>query len=249
VHRLVQVLSDVPNWQALADALLGTVADTTNAARVLLFTGDAESLGVRAVCEAGLVTLVDSGSADIRYDGPSVREAARTGRPVLVTGELGAVAGRERRQRPEHAGSVTLTVPVRMRGSTIGAIYAEHHEPVRAFGPGQQDALVAMCAQAAAPMWNLEMEGRLRLADDHRHSLMDAQSRFIPAELLRILDLDDISRVRQGHRVERRMTVLLSDIRGAHRAPACRTVSQVPRFARSRWPAVHRGSVLSPAPR
>jgi class 3 adenylate cyclase len=43
---------------------------------------------------------------------------------------------------------------------------------------------------------------------------MDVQSRFVPNELLRILDIDDLRRVRSGYRVERVMTVLISDIRG-----------------------------------
>ena len=36
----------------------------------------------------------------------------------------------------------------------------------------------------------------------------------MPNELLRILDIDDLRRVRSGYRVERRMTVLICDIRG-----------------------------------
>ena len=63
-------------------------------------------------------------------------------------------------------------------------------------------------------MWNFELEARLRAADEHRQSLMDVQSRFVPNELLRILDIDDLRRVRSGYRVERQMTVLISDIRG-----------------------------------
>jgi class 3 adenylate cyclase len=43
---------------------------------------------------------------------------------------------------------------------------------------------------------------------------VDVQSRFVPNELLRILDIDDLRRVRSGYRVEREMTVLISDIRG-----------------------------------
>jgi class 3 adenylate cyclase len=43
---------------------------------------------------------------------------------------------------------------------------------------------------------------------------MDVQSRFVPNELLRILDIDDLRRVRAGYQVEREMTVLISDIRG-----------------------------------
>lgn len=209
-HRLMQALSEASTWQALAEALLGTVADTTDVARVLLFTGDGEDLEVRARWEGSAVTVAEPGWTDVDYDHRLLGEAARTGRPVLASG-VGSDGGPD---RPQTAGSGTLVVPVLMRGETIGAVYAEHADPMRTFGVGQQDALVAMCAQAAAPLRNLEIEDRLRQADEHRHSLMTAQSRFIPAELLRILDLDDISRVRQGHRVERRMTVLVSDIRG-----------------------------------
>jgi predicted ATPase/class 3 adenylate cyclase len=209
-HRLIQALADAATWQAFAEALLGTVADTTGVARVLLFTGDAPNLQIRARWEDAVVTLADAGLTGPDHDPRLLDEAASTGRPVLAS-DNDPDADRASRERP---GADTLVVPVLMRGETIGAVYAEHREPTRSFGLGQQDALVAMCAQAAAPLRNLEMEGRLARADEHRHSLMSAQSRFIPAELLRILDLDDISRVRQGHRVERRMTVLMSDIRG-----------------------------------
>ncbi len=77
-----------------------------------------------------------------------------------------------------------------------------------------QEAVAYLCVQAAAPLWNFELEARLRAADEHRQSLMDVQSRFVPNELLRILDIDDLRRVHSGYRVEREMTVLISDIRG-----------------------------------
>jgi class 3 adenylate cyclase len=87
-------------------------------------------------------------------------------------------------------------------------------EPGRSFAPGDEEAVAFLCAQAAAPLWNFELESRLRAADEHRQSLMDVQSRFVPNELLRILDIDDLRRVRSGYRVGRQMTVLISDIRG-----------------------------------
>ena len=93
-------------------------------------------------------------------------------------------------------------------------IYAEHHEPGRRFTPNHEEAVAFLCAQAAAPLWNFQLEARLRAADEYRQSLIDVQSRFVPNELLRILDIDDLRRVRSGYRVERRMTVLISDIRG-----------------------------------
>jgi class 3 adenylate cyclase len=107
-----------------------------------------------------------------------------------------------------------LVVPIRVQDRAIGVIYAEQDQPGRRFGADHEEAVAFLCAQAAAPLWNFQLEAQLRAADEHRQSLMDVQSRFVPNELLRILDIDDLSRVRNGYRVEREMTVLISDIRG-----------------------------------
>ena len=111
-------------------------------------------------------------------------------------------------------GAVTLVVPVRLRGRTVGALHIDCDRRTLPLRAVHEEALVALCAQAAAPLWNFELEARLHNAAEDRQSLVEAQSRFIPAELLRILDVDDIGRVRRGLRVEREMTVLISDIRG-----------------------------------
>jgi class 3 adenylate cyclase len=206
MHRLIQLLAAASTSNGLAEVLLRTTADLTRATRVLLLVGDGGRFAARAVHEAGVTTMVDGMSGDVGYDRSIVDRLTRSGRPVLVT----AAAD------PAQAAGVSMTfaVPVRVRGATIGAVYAEHREPVRTLAAGHEDALVALCAQAAAPLWNFELEARLHEADEHRHSLVEAQSRFIPSELLRILDIDDIRRVRRGHRVERQLTVLISDIRG-----------------------------------
>ncbi len=85
--------------------------------------------------------------------------------------------------------------------------------PQEFFSTVDEQAVAFLCVQAAAPLWNFQLEARLRAADEYRQSLIDVQSRFVPNELLRILDIDDLRRVRSGYRVEREMTVLISDIR------------------------------------
>jgi predicted ATPase/class 3 adenylate cyclase len=202
VHQVVRALSTAQSLGGLAEILLGTVVETTGAARVLLLTCATEQLTVRAVSERGDTTMVDGPWTEVGYDRSIVRRAVDIGRPLVVAAQRqAAIAAR-------------LAVPILVQDKTIGVIYAEHHDPDRCFATGDEEAVALLCAQAAAPLWNFELEARLRAADEHRRSLMDVQSRFVPNELLRILDIDDLRRVRSGYRVERQMTVLISDIRG-----------------------------------
>jgi class 3 adenylate cyclase len=93
-------------------------------------------------------------------------------------------------------------------------VYVEYGEAAQTVGSVHEEALVALCAQAAAPLWSVELEERLLEADEHQQSLMEVHARPVPTELLRILDVDDVPRIRRGERVEREMTVLLAEIRG-----------------------------------
>ena len=199
-HQLLRALSGAPTPDGLANIILGSVADTTGAGRVLLLTGEADNLSVRAINDHGHISIVDGPWTEVSYDRDIVRRVMDGGSPVIVA------AG--------HQAPSVLAAPIRVHDSTIGVIYAEQDESGRNFGADHEQAVAFLCAQAAAPLWNFQLEARLRAADEHRQSLMDAQSRFVPNELLRILDIDDLRRVRNGYRVEREMTVLISDIRG-----------------------------------
>ncbi len=211
-HQVMRALPTARTPDALAKLLLGTVANTTEADRVLLFTGEADELALRAVWQHGQTTMIDGPWTEVSHDHSSVLRAASTGRPLIVAAGEVHLDDRSIGQQQSHP--ATLAIPVRVQDRTIGVIYAEHHEPGRNFTAADSETVGFFCAQAAAPLWNFELEARLRVADEHRRSLMDVQSRFVPNELLRILDIDDLRRVRSGHRVERDMTVLISDIRG-----------------------------------
>jgi predicted ATPase/class 3 adenylate cyclase len=214
IHRLSQALPAARTLEGLAEVLLGAVADTTGAARVLLLTGDGSNLEVRAVRESGVTTTADQTSTNLAHDRSIVLAAARSGRPRVVKADTCRDEHPVGRPNRGAAIALTLAVPMCIRDKTVGVVYAERHEPAAAFGAGHEEALVALCAQAAAPLWNFELEGRLQESEEHRQSLVDVQSRFISSELLRILDVDDIRRVQRGFQVERLMTVLISDIRG-----------------------------------
>jgi predicted ATPase/class 3 adenylate cyclase len=204
-HQLLRALSGARTPDGLANIILGSVADSTGASRVLFLTGESENQSVRAVHEHGGITIVDGPWTEASYDQDIVRQVVDSGSPLSVAADSVA--------HPTAAPS-RLAVPIRLQDKIIGVIYAEQGEPGRHFNADHEEAVAFLCAQAAAPLWNFQLEARLRAADEHRQSLMDVQSRFVPNELLRILDIDDLRRVRSGYRVEREMTVLISDIRG-----------------------------------
>ena len=185
----------------MAKIVLGSVADTTGANRVLGLTGEGEQLTVRAVYESGKTTTVDGPWTEVPYDREIVRRVVDSGTPLIVAADSVGVGNALSRQGPQNASiPSTLAVPVRVQDKTIGVIYAEHHEPGKRFTPDHEEAVAFLCAQAAAPLWNFQLEARLRAADEYRQSLIDVQSRFVPNELLRILDIDDLRRVRSGYR-------------------------------------------------
>ncbi|WP_459980717.1 adenylate/guanylate cyclase domain-containing protein, partial [Mycobacterium avium] len=200
-HQLVHALSGARTPDALANIILGSVADTTGAGRVLFITGEADNQSVRAIHDHGEVLIVEGPWTEVPYRRDVVRRVIDGGAPVIVAADRAA------------ATNSVLAAPIALHDRTLGVIYAEQGEPGRNFGADHEEAIAFLCAQAAAPLWSFQLEARLRAADEYRQSLIDVQSRFVPNELLRILDIDDLRRVRNGHRVEREMTVLISDIR------------------------------------
>ncbi|HWS93294.1 MAG TPA: AAA family ATPase, partial [Mycobacterium sp.] len=216
-HQLLRALSGARTPDALANIIMGSVADTTGAGRVLFLTDEAENPTVRAVNDHGDISIVDGPWTEVSYDRDIVRRVMDGGSAAIVAANSvhpgGRSPGRREHQAAQGSGPSILVVPIRLQDRTLGVIYAEQGEPGRHFGPDHEEAVAFLCAQAAAPLWNFQLEARLRAADEHRQSLIDVQSRFVPNELLRILDIDDLRRVRSGYRVEREMTVLISDIR------------------------------------
>jgi predicted ATPase/class 3 adenylate cyclase len=210
-HHLARALSAARSADSLADIVLRTVADTTGAHRVLLLTGEPEHLSVRTVLDGGEITTVDGPWTEVAYDRTLVRRVVDCGTPLIVAADSSRRPGPNGRRRPVPS---ALAAPIRLQDNIIGMVYAEHGDPAQHFGAHHEEAVSFVCDQAAAPMWNFQLEAQLQAADEYRRSLMDAQSKFVPNELLRILDIDDLRRVHSGYRVEREMTVLISDIRG-----------------------------------
>lgn len=196
-RNFVRALSAAQTTESLARLVLRAATDITGAQRVLFLSGDAEHLTVQAACENGTTTPIDGPWIEVPYDWATIRRMLDM-RTVVV----------------ETVGAPVLAAPIMLRDKIIGTIYAEREPGSARFTPEDEEAIAYLCIQAAAPLWNLQLAALLQAADEYRRTLIDVQSKFVPDELLRLLDIDDLRRVHSGHRVEREMTVLISDIRG-----------------------------------
>lgn len=200
-QHLTRALSGARSPERLANVMLAAVADITGAHRSILLTGEEDDLAVLAVRDGPDTAPVDEPWA-VPYDREIVDRVIDGGTPVTEPA------------RDTPATPARIGVPIRVQDKTIGVVYAERCEPRSSFSQRDEQAVAFLCEQAAAPLWTFHLETKLRAADEQRRSLMDMQSRFLPTELLRILDIDDLRRVRSGHQVRRELTVLISDIRG-----------------------------------
>ncbi len=93
-----------------------------------------------------------------------------------------------------------LCIPIRHKGKDIGVLYLEHTLNVHAFNITQLQTLNLIITQAAISLENSR--------------LYAAYKRFVPSELLKNLNRDNVIDVTVGDHVDKNMTVLFADIRG-----------------------------------
>ena len=98
----------------LANIILGSVADTTGAGRVLLLTGEAENLSVRAIQDHGPHSIVEGPWTEVDYDEKIVVRVANSGvhwsRPI-----------RSPRWSLAWADDCQAAIPAILRGTDKGA--------------------------------------------------------------------------------------------------------------------------------
>ena len=131
-HHLFRALSAARTPDGLANIVLGTVADTTGANRVLGLTGEGEQLTVRAVYESGKTTTVDGPWTEVPYDHEIVRRVVDSGYPAHRRGRF-----RRRRQRTKQTGSAERVDPVHPRCPSTGAGQDNRRDLRRASRAGQ----------------------------------------------------------------------------------------------------------------
>ena len=152
-HQLFRALSAARTPESLANIVLGTVADTTGASRIIGLTGEEEQLTVRALYENGKTTTIDGPWTEVPYDREIVRRVVESRSPLIVATDPVGVGSALDRPSPHDATlQSTLAVPVRVQDKTIGIIYAEHHEPGKHFTAAQQEAVAFLARRPLLPL-------------------------------------------------------------------------------------------------
>jgi len=94
----------------------------------------------------------------------------------------------------------SLCIPIRQKGKDIGVLYLEHNLNVHAFNITQLQTLNLLISQAAISLENSR--------------LYAAYKRFVPSELLKNLNRENVIDITVGDQVDKNMTILFADIRG-----------------------------------
>jgi predicted ATPase/class 3 adenylate cyclase len=99
-------------------------------------------------------------------------------------------------------------IPMINAGRVLGLVCLENREVADAFSGVRMNVLNALCAQAAISWDNA-------LLFDSQSKLLAAADRFVPAELSRLFNRENIADVHPTDAFAARMTIMVSDLRGS----------------------------------
>lgn len=136
-----------------------------------------------------------------------LRYGLRTGETLVLDDlrEPGGLVAADDPYFASRGARAVLVVPLHRKGQLAALLYLEHDVP-GAFTPERVELLRLLLSQAAVSLENAELyAAQLRVTS--------AQSRFVPYQFLRSLGRADIASVEPGDHVERKMSVLFSDLR------------------------------------
>jgi GAF domain-containing protein len=168
----------------ILDDLLEIALDSTGAQRAILVTGrGAERRITRA--KVASEEQGDAGQGDISW--ALVSQVLSTGEPCLYNDALTAEELASHRSIAVLKLRSLACVPVRVRGTTAGALYLDHHGIAGLFGDEHLSLLDLVCGLLGTTLHVTEVEedakrGRLELAETHSH-LMRAERNRVSGEL------------------------------------------------------------------
>ena len=213
VLAISQALSSEINLDQLLRRLVDSACDLTGATKAMLFTPDVSRPRCRVFRDTNGTRLIAPGDEEIEAPYTVVRYVERTARPLRLEDVSTSAHSSDSyiRQSAPHS---TLTIPISIRASVVAVLHLESAGIGSQFSIEHQQLLMMLSGQIGASLQNAQLVDQLEDALDSQTALTTAQSRFIPDEFLELFGRDNISSVTVGDTVQRRMSVLISDIRG-----------------------------------
>ena len=108
----------------------------------------------------------------------------------------------------------TLTIPLVENGDAVGAIHVEHSTEAGKFDDRAEARLVDIGRDLMLHAERLRLRAEVEQARANERELRELQDQFIGSDVLRLLGVEDIRRLRLDHAATREVGVLISDIRG-----------------------------------
>lgn len=135
-----------------------------------------------------------------------------------------------------------LAVPLRKGDSLLGVVYLDNDALPGAFGAWHQELATVLAAQAAIALQNAGLVEELRSSLEMQTRIANSYNRFVPHELIALLERNGILEVLPGDQVMAEFTVLFADVRGftaiAERLPPSLTFYFINEYLRHVQPAV-----------
>lgn len=135
-----------------------------------------------------------------------------------------------------------LAVPLRKGDTLLGVVYLDNDALPGAFGAWHQELASVLAAQAAIALQNAGLVEDLRSSLEMQTRIAQSYNRFVPHELIALLERNGILEVLPGDQVMTEFTVLFADVRGftaiAEQLPPALTFYFINEYLRHVQPAV-----------
>ncbi|MDX1497041.1 MAG: adenylate/guanylate cyclase domain-containing protein, partial [Salinisphaeraceae bacterium] len=194
----------------LVQKLMSLVMENSGAERAALITCDENGLQLTADCQAekpdeALSRPIALESCALAHS--VLQYVARTQEPVILKDAQREGSFRNDSYIRSESCRSLLCLPLLNQGKLSGLLYLENKLIRGAFTPARQEMLTVLCSQAAVSLENARLYENIS-------KLNTAYERFVPHDMLKLLQRDSIVDVRLGDQIEGPMTALFTDIRG-----------------------------------
>ncbi len=223
VIKASQTLSGEIHLDKLLEKLMGIVMENAGARKAVFMMEDAGRFMTQARGEVDRpVQVLQNEPVEESHDVPIsvVNYVERTRENVVLNDAAREGNFREDAYVQEHRVRSVLAAPIISQGKLVAVLYLENNTTSGAFTKERLEVLNILTAQIAVSVENArlysDIENALekeRIAKQAQIKINEAIRNFVPEDFIKILGRDNIVDVKLGDNIQRRMTVLFSDIR------------------------------------